>query len=100
MLDSLLAWFHGLIPVYLGWVESWGYAGVVILMALESSVFPVPSEIVIPPAAIMAASGGRMTLPGVILAGTFGSWLGAAITYRLARDLGRLVILRDRKSVV
>jgi membrane protein DedA with SNARE-associated domain len=86
--------------MYMGWVESWGYAGVVVLMALESSIFPVPSEIVIPPAAIMAASGGRMTLPGVILAGTFGSWLGAAITYRLALELTRLVLLRDGRGLL
>src|SRR5262245_8166377 len=94
MLQALLDWFHALVPTYLGWVESWGYAGVVILMAMESSIFPVPSELVIPPAAIMAASGGRMTLTGVIVAGTLGSWLGAAITYRLAFDLGRAIVMR------
>ena len=44
-------------------------------MAMESSIFPVPSELVIPPAAILAAQGGSMTTMGVILAGTFGSWL-------------------------
>jgi membrane protein DedA with SNARE-associated domain len=85
---------HGLLPMYLGWVERWGYAGVAILMALESSIFPVPSEVVIPPAAVLAASGSRMTLTGVILAGTFGSWLGSAITYAVALTLGRRVVLR------
>ncbi len=80
--------------MYLGWVESWGYPGVIILMAMESSIFPVPSEIVIPPAAIMAASGGKMTIFGVIVAGTFGSWLGSAITYWVAMVVGRPVIMR------
>lgn len=80
--------------MYLGWVENWGYPGVVILMAMESSIFPVPSEIVIPPAAIMAASGGKMTVTGVIIAGTFGSWLGSAITYWVALAVGRPVIMR------
>ena len=81
MLHELSQWLHGLVPMYLGWVESWGYPGVVILMAMESSIFPVPSEIVIPPAAIMAASTGKMSILGVIIAGTFGSWLGSSITY-------------------
>lgn len=94
MLHEISQWLHGLVPVYLGWVENWGYLGVVILMAMESSIFPVPSEIVIPPAAILAASTGKMSLLGVILAGTFGSWLGSAITYWVALIGGRAVILR------
>ena len=83
---------HELLHTWLGWVENWGYLGVVILMAMESSIFPVPSEVVIPPAAIMAASTGKMSLLGVILAGTFGSWLGSAITYFVARAVGRPVV--------
>ncbi len=66
-------------------------------MAMESSIFPVPSELVIPPAAILAAQGGSMTLPGVILAGTFGSWLGSTITYWTALFLGRPVVMRFGK---
>ena len=85
---------HELLHTWLGWVENWGYLGVIILMAMESSIFPVPSEIVIPPAAILAASGGGMTLTGVVLAGTFGSWLGSAITYWIALFVGRPVVLR------
>ena len=85
---------HDLLQTWFGWVQDWGYLGVVILMAMESSIFPVPSEIVIPPAAILAASKGNMSLPGVILAGTFGSWLGSAITYWVAMLVGRPVIVR------
>src|SRR3954468_14047209 len=85
---------HQLLHTWLGWVENWGYPGVIILMAMESSIFPVPSEIVIPPAAIMAASGGKMSLFGVIAAGTFGSWLGSAITYWVALSAGRALVLR------
>ena len=80
--------------MYLGWVENWGYPGVIILMAMESSIFPVPSEVVIPPAAIIAASGGKMSVFGVIVAGTFGSWLGSAITYWVALFVGRPVVLK------
>ncbi len=94
MLHQLSEWLHSLVPMYLGWVEAWGYPGVVILMAMESSIFPVPSEIVVPPAAIMAASTGRMSVLGVIVAGTFGSWLGSAITYWVALAVGRPVIVR------
>ena len=87
MLQHLIeVWFH--------WVHDWGYVGVIILMAMESSIFPVPSEVVIPPAAILAAHGGHMTLTGVVLAGTFGSWLGSAITYLVARVVGRRIIGR------
>ena len=83
---------HQFLQTWLGWVENWGYLGVVILMAMESSIFPVPSEVVIPPAAILAASGGKMSVFGVIVAGTFGSWLGSAITYWVARVVGRPVV--------
>ena len=84
-----------LIEVWFRWVHDWGYVGVIILMAMESSIFPVPSEIVIPPAAILAAHpGGHMSLIGVVLAGTFGSWLGSAITYLVARVVGRPFIAR------
>jgi membrane protein DedA with SNARE-associated domain len=84
---------HGLLQVWFGWVRDGGYLGIIALMAMESSILPVPSEIVIPPAAFWA-SQGRMTYYGVILAGTFGSWLGSAITYWVSRWIGRAVILR------
>ncbi len=86
-----------LIETWFSWVHDWGYGGVILLMAMESSIFPVPSELVIPPAAILAAQGGSMTLPGVILAGTFGSWLGSAITYWAALLLGRPIVMRFGK---
>jgi len=66
-------------------------------MAMESSIFPVPSELVVPPAAILAAQGGSMSLTGVILAGTFGSWLGSTITYLTALWVGRPVVMRFGK---
>ena len=72
---------HELISLWMSWVQDWGYAGVIVLMAMESSIFPVPSEVVIPPAAILSAQeGASMNFWGVVAAGTFGSWLGSAIT--------------------
>ena len=62
-------------------------------MAMESSIFPVPSEIVIPPAAFLAAEG-KLNMYGVVAAGTLGSWLGAAASYWVALWLGRVVIAR------
>ena len=82
---------HHLIEVWFQWVQDWGYPGVILLMAMESSIFPVPSEVVMPPAAFLAAQG-KMNIWGVIAAGTVGSWLGAAITYWVSRWLGHAVI--------
>lgn len=87
---------HELINTWFHWVTEWGYWGVIILMAMESSIFPVPSEVVMPPAAFLAAQG-KMSLWGVILAGTFGSWLGSAITYGISRAFGRPFVLKFGK---
>jgi len=84
---------HHLLQVWFGWVENWGYLGIILLMAMESSIFPVPSEIVIPPAAFLAGQG-KFDLWAVIAAGTFGSWLGASVTYWVSRWLGRIVIVK------
>ena len=84
---------HHLLQVWFDWVQEWGYLGIILLMAMESSIFPVPSEIVVPPAAFLAAQG-KLNLWGVIAAGTFGSWLGASVTYWVSLWLGRIVILK------
>src|SRR6266700_6081836 len=84
---------HHLVQIWFQWVEQWGYLGIILLMAMESSIFPVPSEIVIPPAAFLAMEGKLNTF-GVIAAGTFGSWLGATATYLAALWLGRVFIGR------
>ena len=84
---------HHLLEIWSGWVLHWGYLGIVVLMAMESSIFPVPSEVVIPPAAFLAAQG-HLNFWGVIVAGTVGSYLGAAITYWISRALGRALIVR------
>jgi membrane protein DedA with SNARE-associated domain len=81
------------ITIWFQWVHDWGYPGIILLMAMESSVFPIPSEIVIPPAAYWATQG-RYSLVGVVLAGTMGSYIGAAFTYWVARWVGRPLFLR------
>lgn len=89
---------HGLIAFWFQLLNDWGYFGVIVLMALESSIVPVPSEVVIPPAAYWA-SQGKMSFWGVVLSGTLGSWIGSAISYWVALWVGRAFILRFGKWV-
>ncbi len=70
-----------------------GYGGIVALMFLESSFFPFPSEVVIPPAGYLA-SKGEMDLLTIIGSGTLGSLLGALFNYWLAARMGRPLLER------
>lgn len=70
-----------------------GYPGIVVLMAVESSVFPLPSELVMPPAGYLAAQG-RMDPVLAVAAGTAGSVLGALFNYFVAQKLGRPLLHR------
>ncbi len=90
--------FHALLKGWFHFVEVWGYWGVFLLMALESSIVPIPSEIVMPPAAYWAAQG-RMSFWGVVLAGTAGSWFGSILSYAVSRLLGEPVVRRYGKYV-
>ncbi len=65
-----------------------GYWGIVILMAIESSFIPFPSEIVIPPAAYLAYKG-EMNIYLIILCGILGSLIGAVFNYYVAMWLGK-----------
>lgn len=87
---------HQLMEIWFSWVLNWGYLGIILLMAMESSIFPVPSEVVIPPAAFLAAQG-HLSFTGVVIAGTVGSYLGSAITYWVALALGRPLLMRYGK---
>ncbi|MBI5170604.1 MAG: DedA family protein [Candidatus Eisenbacteria bacterium] len=90
--------FHQLFATWMQLTRDWGYGGVFLLMAVESTVFPLPSEVVVPPAAYWAQQG-HMSFWGVVLASTFGSWFGSAISYGVARRLGRPLILKYGKFV-
>ena len=83
--------------VFIAWlvdtIGRLGYPGIVFLMALESSFFPVPSELVIPPAGYLIFQG-EMNTWLVLLAGTIGSLLGAVFNYALAYYLGRPLLMR------
>lgn len=73
---------------FLKFFEKTSYFGIFVLMVIESSFIPFPSEIVIPPAAYLAYKG-KLSLVGVILSGTLGSLAGALLNYYLALKLGR-----------
>jgi membrane protein DedA with SNARE-associated domain len=67
------------------------YWTITLLMTIESSFIPFPSEVVVPPAGYMAAAG-ELNVWGVMLASTLGALLGALINYGLAVWLGRPII--------
>jgi membrane protein DedA with SNARE-associated domain len=90
------AHFHALLTYWFHFVELYGYLGVFLLMALESSIVPIPSEIIMPPAAYWAAQG-RMDFWLVVLAGTFGSLFGSLVSYGVSRAVGAPVVLRYGK---
>jgi membrane protein DedA with SNARE-associated domain len=77
---------------YLSVLTQGGYWLIAGLMALESTFVPIPSEVIIPPAAYLAQQG-QMSLLGIVLAGTAGSWVGAALMYWGSRLLGRPLVL-------
>ncbi len=89
---------HDLLKHLLDWyqhsLEAGGYPLIVLLMFIESTFLPLPSEFVIPPAAHLAVTKGTMTIPGIIIAGTIGCWLGATSMYWIARWAGRPLVLK------
>lgn len=91
-METLMVWLVDLIGRL-------GYPGLVILMAMESTFFPIPSELVIPPAGYLI-SKGEMNGWLVVGAGTLGSLIGASFNYVLALYLGRPLILKYGKYIL
>ncbi|WP_133717228.1 DedA family protein [Methylocaldum gracile] len=89
---------HELINWLVTTIGAMGYTGIFLLMAMESSVFPIPSEIVMPPAGYLAQQG-KMDMTLVILSGTAGSLVGAYANYFVARWLGRPLLIKYGKYV-
>jgi len=92
MLSALISWI-------VATIGKLGYPGIVALMFLESSFFPFPSEVVVPPAGYLA-SLGEMSLPVVIAMGIIGSLLGAWFNYWIAVRFGRPFFERFGKYVL
>lgn len=76
--------------------SSWGYLGIIILMTLESSFIPFPSEVVMIPAGYLAHKG-ELNLFLCILSGVFGSVLGALINYYICFFWGKKFVLKFGK---
>jgi membrane protein DedA with SNARE-associated domain len=92
MLKSL---FKPIVDWYMGALGTGGYPLIAFLMAIESSIVPLPSEVIIPPAAHLAHTGRiPLSLLGIVVAGTLGSCLGATLMYWAARLAGRPLIMR------
>ena len=89
MLADLAQWL-------LATVSEWGYLGIFLLMAVESSFIPFPSEIVLVPAGVLIADG-KMSLYIVFLFAILGSLFGALINYYLAKLVGRRFLDRYGK---
>lgn len=90
---------HHLIQIWSEWVLTGGYLGIIVLMAMGSTPIPLPAEVVVPPAAFLAAQG-RLSLTGVILASTLGAYLGAAVMYWLSFWLGRPLVVRFGRFIL
>lgn len=93
MLGQLTHWIETLVTAWVGTLESSGYWGIFVLMTIESSLIPFPSEIVMLPAGVLA-NQGKLNLFGAIFAGTAGSLAGALINYTLAIVVGRAFLER------
>lgn len=93
--------FKGLLDWYLAKLTIGGYPLIALLMAIESSVVPLPSELIIPPAAHLAYTHqARLGIVGIVLAGTLGSWIGATLMYWAARLAGRPLLLNYGRYVL
>jgi membrane protein DedA with SNARE-associated domain len=84
------------------WYSNFGYAGIVLAMALESCLIPLPSEIVMPLAGALtaAAFGARFNLVGVAVAGAVGCVIGSLVAYGIGAWGGRPFIYRYGKYIL
>jgi len=90
---------HTLVQWLLDTIGVMGYPGIFLLMAMESSVIPVPSELVMPPAGYLVFQG-KMNMVAVILSGTLGSLAGAYANYFVSHYLGRPLIIKYGKYIL
>jgi membrane protein DedA with SNARE-associated domain len=88
--------FHSLFDWYM---SNLNYLTIALLMAIESTFMPLPSEIVIPFAAYKAGQG-ELNVFLVVIAGTFGALSGSLINYVLAYYLGRPIVYKFAGSKV
>lgn len=84
---------------FIAWcLENLNYWTIMLLMAIESSFIPFPSEVIVPPAAYMAAATGEMNIWLVVFFATLGALIGAFVNYGLALWLGKPIVYRFANS--
>jgi membrane protein DedA with SNARE-associated domain len=94
IIQDLADWYTHLL-------QTWGAPAIALMMAIESTVVPIPSEVVIPPAAHLAYTGQiPLSLWSIVVAGALGSWLGATIMYWASRLAGRPLIMRYGRYIL
>jgi membrane protein DedA with SNARE-associated domain len=91
LLEAAFAWI-------VATVEQWGYAGIIIMMAIESTIVPFPSEAALIPAGYLAAQG-KMDPWIATFCGMLGSLIGASLNYAVSLWLGRPVMERIGRYV-
>lgn len=79
-------------------LENLNYWTITLLMAIESSFIPFPSEVVVPPAAYKAAATGELNVWLVLFFSTLGAMIGAFINYYLALWLGKPIVYKFANS--
>ena len=106
----MMEWVNDVMQFLVAMVGQWGYGGIVFLMFLESSFFPVPGEVAMVPAGYLASPAYRLSesyVPGqemnlflAILMGIIGSILGSLVNYYVAMWLGRRLLLRFGRYIL
>ncbi len=87
---------HELAQTLVDLIFDWGYLGIFVMMTIESSFIPFPSEIVLIPAGYLA-SQGEMSISMIMISALGGSMVGAFINYYLALTLGRKILIKYGK---
>ncbi|MEI7676391.1 MAG: DedA family protein [Bacteroidales bacterium] len=86
--DAIVQWY----------MENMNYSTITLLMMIESTIVPLPSELIIPPAVYKALNSGEMSVPLIIFFGTLGALIGASINYFVSKYVGRMLVYKFADS--
>lgn len=98
MLDMIPLAIFDAASIFQWVVDNAGYTLVFLLMVVESSFIPFPSEVVVPPAAYLACTKGDMNVVLVVVVATLGALCGALINYYLSLWIGRPIVYKFADS--